>query len=159
MRIQPAGQRAQEERGRPAVNPRAPDLRGAATAFSLIEVMIAMVLFFIAIFAILDLTAQSTSAARHLQSSHVDATSLATSLSLTNRLEEGPLPPDTMAEFEEQHPGYSCNGNIFEVSSNGLFQIDLEIYGVKGKKVVASTMSFLLYRPDSARSFRNKLGR
>ena len=126
------------------------------SAFTLIEVLIAMALFFVAIFAILDLTSQSISAARYLQSTHVDLTSLASALSLTNRLEEGGLPPQITGQFEDQYPGYTCNGNIFEVSSNGLFQVDLEIYGVKGKKVVASSTSILLYRPDSAYSSRNR---
>ncbi len=128
-------------------------------AFTLLEVLIAMALFFIAIFAILDLTTQSISAARLLQTSHVDATSLAATLSLTNRLEEGPIPREVAEEFEEQNPGYSCNGNIFEVSSNGLYQVDFEVYGIKGKKVVATTMSIWLYRPDSASSLRSKIRR
>jgi Tfp pilus assembly protein PilV len=119
-------------------------------AFSLLEVLIAMTLFFVAIFSILNLTSQNIAAARHLQNAVVDAGSLATALSLTNRLEEGGLPQEIAAEFEKLHPGYTCNGSIFEVSSNGLFQVDLEIYGLKGKKVVASGMSILLYRPESS---------
>jgi hypothetical protein len=114
--------------------------------------MIAMALFFMAIFAILDLTSQSLAAARSLQRTNIDIASLATGLLLTNRVYEGSLPSEIMAEFEELNPGYTCNGNIFEVSSNGLFQVDFEIYGVKGKKVTASTMSILLYRPESAAS-------
>ena len=129
------------------------------SAFTLIEVLIAMALFFVAVFAILDLTSQSIASARLLQSSHVDATSLAAAMSLTNRLEEGQLPSEVMAQFQEQYPGYTCNGNIVEIGSNGLFQVDFEIYGVKGKKVVASTMSIWLFRPDSGSAFRNKVRR
>lgn len=129
------------------------------SAFSLIEVVIAMGLFFIAIFAILDSTSQSVSAARLLQTSHVDATSLAAAMSLTNRLEEGSLPSDIVAEFEKQYPGYACNGSIMEIGSNGLFQVDFEIYGLKGRKVVSSTMSIWLYRPNSGGSLRSRLGR
>jgi Tfp pilus assembly protein PilV len=128
-------------------------------AFSLLEVMIAMAIFFVAIFAILNLTSQSLASARRLQLAHVDATSLAASLSLTNRLEEGPLPSDIVAQFEEQHPGFTCNGNIFEASSNGLFQVDLEIRGLKEKKVVGSTMSILLYRSGASSAFRSRLSR
>ena len=131
----------------------------AEDAFSLLEVMIAMALFFIAIFAILSLTSQSLSAARHLQTSHVDVGGLAAMLSLTNRLEEGSLPREFVAQFEDLNPGYSCDGNIAEVSSNGLFQVDFEIVGLKGKKVVGSTMSILLFRPESASSFRSRLRR
>lgn len=129
------------------------------SAFTLLEVMIAMALFFMAIFAILDLTTRSLAAARGLQRANLDVTSMATGLMLTNRIEEGSLPAEVIAQFEEQNPGYTCNGNISEVSSNGLFQIDFEIYGVKGKKVVASTMSILLFRPESAQSFRSKMRR
>jgi Tfp pilus assembly protein PilV len=119
-------------------------------AFSLLEVMIAMALFFMAVFAILDLTSQSLAAARGLQRTNLDVGSLATGLLLTNRVEEGSLPPQITSEFEELNPGYTCTGNISEVSSNGLFQVDFEIYGIKGKKVAATTMSILLFRPESA---------
>ena len=118
-----------------------------------------MAIFCIAIFAILDLTSVSLSAARRLQMMQVDASSLASALSLTNRLEEGDLPPEIVAQFEEIHPGYTCRGNIFEASSNGLFQVDFEIAGVRDKKVIGSTMSIFLFRPDSGRAFRSKVGR
>jgi hypothetical protein len=135
-------------------------LRYSAGAFSLLEVMIAMALFFMAVFAILELTSQSLASARRLQTSNIDVSGLAAAMSLTNRLEEGGLPQQVTAEFEQQHPGYSCSGSVTEVSTNGLFQVDFEIYGVKGKRVVASSMSILLYRPGSgSRSFGNKLRR
>ncbi|MBI4658224.1 MAG: hypothetical protein HY735_05135 [Verrucomicrobia bacterium] len=132
---------------------------GAVHAFSLLEVMIAMALFFTAIFAILSLTSQSLAAARHLQVSHVDVSGLAGMLALTNRIEEGPLPREIVARFEDFNPGYSCEGYITEAWTNGLFRVDLEIVGLKGKKVVGSTMSILLYRPESATSSRNRLRR
>ena len=152
MRIQKPELRERENWGTAKDNAR-------AKAFSLLEVLIAMTLFFVAVFAILNLTTQSISAARTLQTAVVDAGSLATGLSLTNRLEEGGLPPEIVQEFEKLHPGYTCNAEIFEVSSNGLFQVDLEIYGLKGKKVVASGMSILLYRPESASSFGSRMRR
>jgi Tfp pilus assembly protein PilV len=120
---------------------------GRQRAFSLIEVMIAMAVFFMAIFAILDLTTQNIASARRLQSSHVDASSVAASLSLTNFVEEGPLPPDIVAQFHEQYPGYHCAGEIYEVSTNGLFQVDLVVSRGKGNKATDSSMSLLLYRP------------
>jgi Tfp pilus assembly protein PilV len=121
-------------------------------AFSLIEVMIAMAVFFMAIFAILDLTIQNLASARRLQTSHVDASSVAAALSLTNYVEEGPLPREIVAQFEEQYPGYRCSGDIYEVSTNGLFQVDLVLSRAKGKKATESSMSLLLYRPASARN-------
>lgn len=130
-----------------------------ASAFTLLEVMVAMAIFFIAIFAILDLTSQNVAAARHLQTMQLDATGLASAMALTNRLEEGEIPQDIIAQFQEQYPGFTCTGSITEVSSNGLFQVDFEVAGVKDKKVVGSGMSILLFRPESAGSFRNRIGR
>jgi Tfp pilus assembly protein PilV len=121
-------------------------------AFSLIEVMIAMAVFFMAIFAILDLTTQNIASARRLQTSHVDASSIAATLSLTNYIEEGPLPRDIEMQFEEQYPGYQCSGNIYEVSTNGLYQVDLSVSRAKGKRATESSMSFLLYRPGASRN-------
>jgi hypothetical protein len=131
--------------------------RAPERAFSLLEVMIAMALFFMAVFAILSLTSQSLSAARHLQISHVDIGGLAGMISLTNRVEEGPLPQEIIAQFEQLNPGYSCVGNILEASSNGLFRVDFEVVGLKGQKVVGSTLSILLFRPESAGSARGRL--
>lgn len=128
-------------------------------AFTLLEVMVAVAVFFVAIFAILDLTTQNLATARQLQTAHLDATSVASAIAMTNILEEGPLPSDIIAQFEEQYPGYTCGGEIFEVSSNGLFQVDLKIGGLKNRKVVMTDLSILLFRPDSSRSFRNKIGR
>ncbi len=129
------------------------------SAFSLLEVMIALGIFFIAIFAILDLTSRNLRAARSLQPLNVDASSLAGELSLTNRLEEGPLPSDLISQFEDLYPGYTCHGEIYEVFTNGLFQVDFEVVGVKERTVVASTMSILLYRPASSGLMRPGGGR
>ena len=133
------------------------DQKSGEIAFSLLEVMIAMALFFTAIFAILSLTSQSLGAARQLQLSHVDIGGLAGMISLTNRVEEGALPQEIVAQFEEFNPGYTCTGEIMEVSSNGLFRVDFEVVGLHGKKVVGSTMSILMFRPESAASSRSKL--
>ena len=90
---------------------------------------------------------------------NVDASSLAGELSLTNRLEEGPLPSDLIAQFEDLYPGYTCHGEIFEVFTNGLFQVNFEVVGVKERTVLASTMSILLYRPASSGLMRPGGGR
>ncbi|MBI4327717.1 MAG: hypothetical protein HY674_20995 [Chloroflexi bacterium] len=121
--------------------------------------MIALGIFFMAIFAILDLTSRNLRAARSLQPLSVDASSLAGELSLTNRLEEGPLPSDLITQFEDLYPGYTCHGEIREVFTNGLFQVDFEVVGVKERTVVASTMSILLYRPASGGLMRPGGGR
>src|SRR5947207_7188578 len=93
-------------------------LRSSRTmvAFSLLEVMIAMALFFMAIFAILGLTSQSIGAAARLQRHEVDIAGLAAELSLTNLLQEGVESGD----FGDLHPGVTWTRSITEVSSNGL---------------------------------------
>jgi len=132
--------------------------RGAA-AFTLLEVLVAVAIFFVAIFAILDLTTQTVGSARYLQAAHLDVSSLGAMMSLTNRVEEGEVPREIITPFEEANPGYACRGNIFEVSSNGLFQVDFQIYSVKGKKVAGTTLSMLIFRPAGAGRFRSGIRR
>jgi hypothetical protein len=119
-------------------------------AFSLLEVMIAVSIFFMATFAILALTSRTIAQARALQPMQVDAASVAAELSLTNKLEEGTIPPDLIAHFEHMYPNYTCGGTITEVGTNGLFQVDLEVGGLSaGKHVITSTMRVMLFRPMS----------
>ncbi len=125
-------------------------------AFTLLEVMIAVGIFFVAIFAILNLTNQSLHAARSLEPVHVDATALAAQLSLTNRLEEGPIPPEMVAQFEKLYPAYRCEGTVSEVRTNGFFQVDFTIYSVSQTRVVSSQSSVLLYRPLSANASQRR---
>jgi hypothetical protein len=101
------------------------------------------------VFAILDLTSRCLRSARALQTTFVTTSSVAAELSLTNRLLEGPLPPELITRFEEQHPGYSCDGEIVLVGTNGLFQVDLAVWRTTGKPGVEAQMTLLLYRPDS----------
>ena len=119
--------------------------------FTLLEVLIAFAVFFIAIFAILALVSRSLSLARHLGQVDVDISSLASTLSMTNPLEEGDLPLEARNQFEDSHPGFTCVGNVTLAGTNGLFRIDLEIYGPRAGGSV-SAMSILLYRPESTGS-------
>jgi len=130
----------------------------AEPAFTLLEVMIATALFFMAMFSILALTSRSLRAARDLQPLVVDPSSLAAELSLTNRLEEGPIPDEMAMDFRQLFPGYSCAGTITEVATNGLFQVDLEVFGNKGK-VTDSRLTFLLFRTPGGGPLRGVPGR
>ena len=56
-------------------------------AFSLLEVMIALAIFFMCVFAILSLVSRSVAQARNLRPIQIDATSALAQLSITNRLE------------------------------------------------------------------------
>jgi hypothetical protein len=82
-----------------------------------------------------------------------DARAAIAFLAMTNRLEEGTLPPEVVFAFEKENPGYTVAGQIYEVATNGLFRIDFTVGGASGgeKKVaVTSDSSILLFRPLSA---------
>ena len=122
-------------------------------AFNLLEVMIAVAIFFMCIFSILALVSRSLKQARALQPLQVDARAAISFLSLTNRLEEGTLPPEVVMAFEKENPGYTVAGQIYEVATNGLFRIDFTVGGASGgeqKMAITSDSSILLFRPLSA---------
>ena len=115
--------------------------------------MIAVAIFFMCIFGILAMVSRSLRAARSLQPLQVDARAAIAFLSLTNRLEEGSLPPEVIMAFEKENPGYTVGGQIYEVATNGLFRIDFTVGGASGgeqKMAVTSDSSILLFRPLSA---------
>lgn len=133
-------------------------LRRGPSAFTLLEVMIAMALFFMAIFAILGLVAQNLQIARSLSQGDIDLGTVAVELSLqslTNRdMTEGMVSGD----FGDTYPGASWSANLFLVSSNagglrsaqnqgGLFQADITILWPKNNLVKEKHASILLYRP------------
>jgi hypothetical protein len=119
-------------------------------AFTLLEVIIACSIFFIASFAILQLVITGIASAKALEQREPDAGMLAATLSLTNQLTEG----TEQGDFEELAPGlyrgYRWAQDINEVSSNGLFQVDYVVYRDQRKKGPAETkMSLLMFRPAS----------
>jgi hypothetical protein len=115
--------------------------------------MIAVAIFFMCIFSILSLVTRSLRQARALQPIQVDARAAIAFLSLTNRLEEGTLPPEVVLAFEKENPGYTVAGQIYEVATNGLFRVDFTVGGASGgdqKIAITSDSSVLLFRPLSA---------
>src|SRR5271154_5004825 len=78
-------------------------LRGG---FTILEVMIAVAVFFIGTFAILALVSQSLDNARRLQRPLVDAGMLASQLSLTNQLVEGTESGDAGDLLGDNYKGY-----------------------------------------------------
>jgi Tfp pilus assembly protein PilV len=118
------------------------------SAFTLLEVMIAMGIFFVAIFGILGLVSQNLRAARYLQRKEVDITTLAAQFSFTNRLEEG----FDSGDLGEAYPGYLWSRTVTEVSSNGLFRVDFTLHEPTHNRRSPLTerhLSILLYRPGS----------
>ena len=114
-------------------------------AFTLLEVMIAMGIFFMAIFAILELVSQNLRFARGLSLGEVDFGTVAAEIGLTNRLEEGVYSGD----FGEAYPGASWTADISLYSSNGLYQADMAILWPENGMVRQDRTSIWLYRPDS----------
>ena len=128
-----------------------PGQNGAAGAarqgFTLLEVMVAMLLFFLAVFAILDATNQSLRAARSLQINLPDASILAADLFLTNRLEEGEISGD----FGELYPDFNWTRRVYERETNGLYQVDFILVGSVAGRLHTTTNSLLVWRPESSR--------
>jgi type II secretion system protein I len=114
------------------------------SAFTLIEVMIALGIFFMAMFAILGLVANALRNARALQRKTVDCGMVAAQLSLTNKLTEGMESDD----FGDMYPDFEWTRDIYEVQSNHLYKVDMVVQRKSGGPV-ESKMSILLFRPDS----------
>ena len=118
--------------------------RAGGRAFSLLEVMIAIGIFFSCIFVILSLVSSSLQNARRLQRPIVDAAMLASELSLTNKIVE----ISQSGDFGELYPGYTWTADINEVLTNRLFQVDYVVQNSDTREVVQK-MSVLFYRPQS----------
>ena len=120
----------------------------ATTAFTLIEVTVASAILAIALFAILQICSVCLRAARSLSRVHVDASSLAAQLSLTNKIEEGV----DSGTFGDEYPGYSWSREVVEFTTNGVYRVDFEVIGQgRDGKQDRSEMSILLFRPDAVR--------
>lgn len=121
----------------------------ARRAFSLIEVMIAIGIFFLATFAILGLISSSLANARRLQRPLVDASALLSQMSLTNKLVEGTYSGNLGDALGRAYADYRWTGEIIEVGSNKLFQADFIIQPARGGNEVISRVTTLFYRPQS----------
>src|SRR6187402_2592433 len=95
--------------------------RRSQCAFTILEVMIALAIFFACTFGILALVSQSLRQARALRAINMDARSAIALLSLTNQLAEGPIPPEIVDAFQRENPAFALMGEIRQVDTNGLF--------------------------------------
>lgn len=118
---------------------------GGSGAFTLIEVMLAITIFFMAMFAILGVLTSGVRAASLLRNNGPTAGMVVAQLSATNKLEEG----SESGTFEDIpiYKDYRWVSNAREVATNGLFQIDVVVVDPNGAQ--SSILSVLLYRPDS----------
>lgn len=113
-------------------------------AFSLLEVMIAIGIFFMSMFVILSLVSSSLANARRLQRPMVDAAMIASEFSLSNQIVE----VNQSGDFGKTCPGYSWTASINEAQSNKLFQVDYVVRRDDNHEVM-QTMSVLFFRPQS----------
>src|SRR5258706_3960898 len=114
--------------------------RMTGRGFTLIEVMIALGIFFMAAFSILALVSTTLRSARRLQDSQVDASMLAAQVMLTNRLYEG----TESGDFGDAYPDYSYE-QINTPVTNGLWQVDFLVH----HRGTESKMSNFVFSPDS----------
>lgn len=120
--------------------------RARRRGFSLLEVMIACGIFFMAIFAILALVSNSLRQARGLRRLDVDAGMVAAQILIrTNRFTEGVQSGD----FGEVYPDYSWEYECRQIETNGLLQFDIAVLR-RGSREPTDKMSILFFSPESA---------
>jgi len=129
----------------PTIATEVPDGLGpilSMSAFTLIEVMIAMFIFAIVAFAVLELMVVSVGAARALQMPEADAGMVAAELSLSNNLVE-----ETVSGDFDLFPNYSWERDVSEINTNGLYQVDITVVHKLPRRGATETkMSVLMFR-------------
>jgi prepilin-type N-terminal cleavage/methylation domain-containing protein len=116
--------------------------RAERGAFTLVEVMMAVAIFVMCMFAILSLVSQNLRAARSLTIQTPHAGVLAAQLCLTNKLEEGV----ESGNFGDLYPGYDWHREVVWAGSNGLFRVHFVIS--RGGQE-DSTLEVEVYKPRS----------
>jgi Tfp pilus assembly protein PilV len=122
--------------------------RPARAAFSLLEVMVACGIFFIAVFAILAMISSVLRNARSLRRMELDAGMVAAQVCNTNKLTEG----SASGDFGKMYPDYSWESDSYEVATNGLWEVDIVVRR-RGLQKPVDVMSIWLYRPESQSGF------
>ena len=123
----------------------------ARRAFTLLEVMIAIAIFFVASFAILGLISSSLANVRRLQRPSVDASPVLARCAATNSLVEdtyrGNLgDPELLGK---DYRDYNYTLTIVEIASNHLYGLDCVIMPANGRHEVISHLRTVLYKPQS----------
>ena len=115
------------------------------------EVMIAIGVFCVGVFAILALVASVMHGARLLDRPMVDAGVVVSQIAQTNQLVEVRGVYGSLSEFlGDNYKDYSYEYDINEVQSNRLFQVDVKVTNDRAPgKPVVSQMSVQLFRPLS----------
>jgi len=112
-------------------------------AFTLLEVMIATGILFVAIFAILALVFANLRNARLLQQARVDAGPLAADLYwTTNQWQEG----SDSGDFGDLYPNYKWQSETTEMLTNKFYKVDFVIIHPDG--IVETNLSAFFWRPN-----------
>ena len=146
-------ERRGERGGSPAANVRTPHssflTSHLQSAFTLLEVIIASAIFFMVAVAILQLVTQGLSSAKSLQVRHPDPGMVLAALSLSNAFEEGPISGNYEDIAPATYPGYRWDAEIYEIRSNGLFEIQVMTFNTKKPGIAPSTITGQFFRPNS----------
>ncbi len=114
-------------------------------AFTLMEVVIASAIFFVAIFAILALVSSTLRNARLLRHIEVDAGMIAAQLFKTNRFSE----QVESGDFGQAYPDYSWSMESIEAQTNGLWQFNITVMR-RGQRDPVDQMSVFVFSPESS---------
>jgi len=117
-------------------------------AFTLLEVMIAAAIFFLAVFAILGLVSQALGNARRLERPQVDASPVLALYASTNSLVEGTYDGDLSEIMGDAYRGYHWTAKIEEVATNKLFSVEC-IVQANGRREAISDLATVFFRPLS----------
>lgn len=117
-------------------------------AFTLLETMIALLIFFTCIFGVLELVSQNLKAARRLQRPRPNIGVLPAKFGLTNALQEGVFDIPI-----EEYPNTVGTANVVQIATNGLFRVDFALTDMNVRPPVTEQLSVIFYRPDSKQPF------
>jgi Prokaryotic N-terminal methylation motif len=118
-------------------------------AFSLLEVMIAIGIFFMAVFAILGLVSSSLENARRLQRPIANASPVGGFLLMTNIFVERVYEADLGDFLGNAYKGYLVTYAIQEVNSNHWYQVDFIVQSPDRSRAVVSKMTAMFFKPKS----------
>jgi prepilin-type N-terminal cleavage/methylation domain-containing protein len=123
-------------------------------AFTLLEVIIAMAIFFVAMFSVMQLMSRGLGMARSLQQDMPSPGMIAAELAqmaATNRIDDG---GSYSGDFEflapEIYPDFKWAAQTYQYASNGLFQADIVVVGERNGQPIERSMSVFLFSPRSA---------
>lgn len=135
--------------GRGALAPGGRGVRGAA--FTLIEVMIACGIFFMATFAILALVSGTLRNARSLQRGEVDAGMAAAQVYQTlktNRVEAGTIEGDFGETYRDYSWAATWDVDFDGGATNSLLRVDI-VVNRRGNRTPVDLMTIWVFSPDA----------